>query len=73
MVGAKLQDCVLVKVLTNQPNTTLERYVICGTQQYVPVEHLNEDNGLKDVLTLILNFFKNFKTFLVIFRWKLVR
>ena len=63
MVRNKLKDCVLVEVLAIQPNTTLGRYVICGTQQYVPVEHINENNGLKDVLTLILFLFKSFKLF----------
>ena len=50
MGRAKVEDCVLVEVLAIQnTDEKLEYYRICGTQQYVPIDRINEDKALQDV------------------------
>lgn len=43
-------NCIMVEVLKNQPPNYYGKARICGTIQYVPIENLNTNKPVEEVI-----------------------
>lgn len=48
-MASNIEDCVFVEVLKAQDKKSSSNARICGSQQYVPLEYLNEKKELDEV------------------------
>ena len=49
----KNENCILVQVLKPQPDGRYNRAKLCGTKQFIPINHINENKSIEEVNIIV--------------------